>query len=482
MARMKENRFYLAVILLLLLIMALRTPLDTDMWWHLKAGEQTWSNKHVYAQDTFSFTRQGADWINHSWLSQVLMYILFRGGGYAALSIWVALSAVLSMALVYLQMDGHSLLRGAVLILGGAVASVVWSPRPQIMSLVMFGLISYLLYLFKWKKKNYLVWMLPIFLIWANLHAGYVLGIILIGSLIGGELINKLILGSPGSSLDWPELRCLALVVAGCMVMVLVNPFGIGMWKIPFNTVGVQVLQDLISEWASPDFHQLFQQPLLWMLFLVITVLGTSTKKIDGADLLSLLVFSWLAFTARRNFGPFAMVSAPLVTRYLDMDLEKWKGKLAHDEKEISIGARNWINSAVIILLMATAGWKAFDVNETTFIQSAEEGIFPVEAVEYLQNEQLPGNIFNEYNWGGYLIWNLPEYPVFVDGRTDLYGDVVLADYLFVMSGQIGWKDILDQYGVTILLLRPDSSLKSSALFQGWTIKYQDRTALILVR
>ncbi len=87
----KEKRFYFYVIILLLLIMALRTPLDTDMWWHLRAGEETLSNRQVYSVDTFSFTRQGQDWLNHSWLSQVLMFLLFQTGGYLALSLWVAI-------------------------------------------------------------------------------------------------------------------------------------------------------------------------------------------------------------------------------------------------------------------------------------------------------------------------------------------------------------------------------------------------------
>lgn len=484
----RENRFYFYVIILLLLIMALRTPLDTDMWWHLRAGEETWLNRQVYSVDTFSFTRSGQIWLNHSWLSQVMMFVLFQTGGYLALSVWVAVTAATSMALVYFQMEGHSLLRGAILILAGAAASVVWSPRPQIMSLVLFGLVSYLLYLYKWKKKNHLIWLVPIFLIWGNLHGGYVLGVILLGVMIGGELLNKIIPGKTEFHMDWPEIRKLVFWASSGMVAVLINPFGIGMWKIPFNTVGVKALQDLISEWASPDFHQLFQQPMLWMLFLIFIAIGISKKTIDGTDLLSLIVFSWFAFTARRNFGPFAMVSAPVISRHLHDIFENWKSegknknKLSATAGNISDNTRNWINLAIIVLLVVAASWKAVDVNKTSFVREKESEIFPSQAVDILLNENNPGKIFNEYNWGGYLIWHLRDFQVFVDGRTDLYGDEILDDYLAVVKVQKGWNQILDINKIDILLIKSGSNLEIFAKNKGWHTIYKDSIAVVLGR
>ena len=94
MTVIKEARLYPLIALLLIMIMALRAPIDTDMWWHLRAGEESWTNKQVYSVDTFSYTRQGEDWINHSWLSQVIMYLIFKNGEYAGLSFWVAACAV----------------------------------------------------------------------------------------------------------------------------------------------------------------------------------------------------------------------------------------------------------------------------------------------------------------------------------------------------------------------------------------------------
>lgn len=488
----KENRFYFFVIFILLLIMALRTPLDTDMWWHLRAGEETWTNRQIYSIDTFSYTRQGQEWLNHSWLSQVLMFLLFRSGGYLALSIWVAVSAVLSMSLIYFQMDGHSLLRGAILILAGAVAGVVWSPRPQLMSLVMFGLTSYILYLYKWEKRNLLVYLIPVFIIWGNLHGGYVLGIILLGSTIFGELLNKIFPGKKSYPPDWGEIRNLVLWSFACLLAVLINPFGIGMWKIPFNTVGITALQDLISEWASPDFHQLFQQPMLWMLFLVIFALGKSKKSIDGTDLVSLIVFSWLAFTARRNFGPFSMISAPIISRHLSSILDNWKASntendnnwhkfLSSPEGKIPQNTKNWINMTILGLLLITAGWKAITVTQESFVLEKEKDIFPTQAVEILQKDLAPGRIFNEYNWGGYLIWHLRDYQIFVDGRTDLYGDEIIWEWSDVLNAKPGWEEKLETRGVDYLLIRSDWPLLLVAN-DNWDEIFSNDTVILLMQ
>ncbi|MCK5341891.1 MAG: hypothetical protein KAR20_00725, partial [Candidatus Heimdallarchaeota archaeon] len=357
--------------------------------------------------------------------------------------------------------------------------SVVWSPRPQIMSLVLFGLVSYLLYLYKWKKKDHLAWLVPIFLLWGNLHGGYVLGVILLGVMICGELLNKILPGKTEFHLDWPDIKKLVFWTIASMLAVLINPFGIGMWKIPFNTVEVKALQNLISEWASPDFHQLFQQPMLWILFLIFFAIGKSKKSIDGTDLLSVIVFSWFAFTARRNFGPFAMVSAPVISRHLHAITENWK--LEGKEKKtnsstagnISGVARNWINLVIILLLVFAAGWKALDVNKISFVLEREDEIFPSQAVEILRNDNDPGKIFNEYNWGGYLIWHLRDYQVFVDGRTDLYGDEIISEWSEILNASPGWENKLEKWDVDYLLVRSDWPVLL-VLDNEWEIIYSD--------
>jgi hypothetical protein len=109
--------------------------------------------------------------------------------------------------------------------------------------------------------------------------------------------------------------------------------------------------------------------------------------------------------------------------------------------------------------------------------------LFPIKAVEWIKVNQPHGNMFNSYNWGGYLDWHLPEYPVFVDGRTDLYDDQVLNEYLEVTHGNQGWNQILDKYGVNFVFIESESLLsKILSTSKSWELVYQDNLAVVYMR
>lgn len=493
----KEEKLYLIIVLLLILIMAVRTPLETDMWWHLRAGEETLRTGEVYSVDTFSFTREGTDWINHSWLSQVVMFLTFQSGSYYGISVWVGVCAVLSMLFIYLQMKGHPLLRSAVLLFAAVVSSVVWSPRPQIHTLVLFSLMSYLIFKYRSTKQiGYLAWSIPIFILWGNLHGGYVLGIILIGSVIVGEILNKVLFMEFTDNLSWRHIGILSIFMVVSFLVVLVNPFGLDMWMIPFNTVGVETLQNLINEWASPDFHQAFQQPMLWMMLGVFSLIGLSKKSIDGAELLPLIAFSWAALAARRNFGPFAIVAAPIFSKYLTNLIDIWLNiakekikwikkfleKSNQSNEELKPCFKNLINLVLISLLLVGVSWKIIDVNDKEFVQQAERKFFPVAAVDWLETSEIKGNMFNDYNWGGYLIWHLRDTPVFVDGRTDLFGDEILNDYVNVISGQFELGDFIEKYDIDFLLVRPGLIPVDIVENNDLEIDFEDDVSVIIKR
>ncbi len=492
-----EEKLYPLIVLILIWIMAVRITLDSDMWWHLRAGQETWANQAVYRVDTFSFTRAGTPWVNHSWLSQVLMYGILRIGSFPGLSIWVAVCAVLSMGLVYLQMEGHPLLRGAVLLLAGTVSSVVWSPRPQIMSLVLLALVSWLIHSYRKKRRRlYLLLLVPIFALWGNLHAGYVLGLIYLGAVLVGEIFDRVLIRTGEESFSKNELLWVTGAALFSGLAVLINPFGLEIWKIPFNTVSVEALQNLINEWASPDFHQAFQQPLLWMLLGIMAVFGLSEKKVTGRELIPVLIFAWAALTARRNFGPFAIVAAPTLANHLSHALEEWVARARQDwagfeifynkakssNSEFNPFARNIINAVMVLLLLTAAVLKTIEINRVDLFKEKEAEIFPAEAVSWLKGIDQPVRLFNDYNWGGYLIYKLPNVAVFVDGRTDLYGDAILNDYLTIAAGKEGWQGLVNEYDLELMLLPKNSSLPVLAASSGWRELYRDDVAVVLAK
>jgi hypothetical protein len=200
------SRLVIVVTFLLIFSMAARTPLDTDMWWHLRAGEEMVRSGRLLEVDIFSFTRGGLPWTNPYWLAQVGMALSFRWLGFLGLGLGVALFATLSMALVFWQCEGPVFLKAAALLLGSVVASVVWSARPQLLSLVWTAMVGLVLYRYKWRGEDRL-WALPlIFILWANTHGGYPLGLILIGSMMAGETLNHLLGIRSGPVLAWRQI------------------------------------------------------------------------------------------------------------------------------------------------------------------------------------------------------------------------------------------------------------------------------------
>ena len=143
--------------------------------------------------------------------------------------------------------------------------------------------------------------------------------------MVAGEMINRALFIDSAEILDWGRIGKLVLwgVIAG--LVVVINPNGIAMWLIPFKTVDVSVLQASLTEWASPDFHQLVEQPFLWLLFATLGIASLSKRRMDGTDLVTTLGFAYLAFLFRRNFGTFAMVAAPVLSRHLYILLQDWQ-------------------------------------------------------------------------------------------------------------------------------------------------------------
>lgn len=490
----KPDLFILVFLLVLIFLLAARTPLDSDLFWHLAAGKQTWLSGRPMLADVFTFTRLGSPWINHSWLSQLILYGLDQLGGTLALGAFVAALATISMGLVFLQMRGPAIFRAFIVILATTVAAVVWSPRPQAVSLVAFAFLAWVLYRYKWRRIDQL-WLLPvIFFLWSNLHGGWSLGFMLIGIALAGEVLNHALGNQSAEVLDWRQIKRLLAWGLAAVPVLVINPNGLEILKIPFQTVGVQALQQSIQEWASPDFHELFQQPYLWLLLALLAAFALCGRKVDLVDLLCVLWFGALGLIARRNFGPFALVAAPVLSRYLWVAFCLWHNPGSAEPGAWGPGpdqplpARrrpHWqrvINLSLVALFGLAALLKLWVVANPAFVDANSAQTNPVGAVQYLQSQQARGHIFNEYNWGGYLIWSNPLMPVFVDGRTDLFGDEIIGEWMQILQARGDWSARLDTWKVDWVLIEPNRPLASSLQAQHWKIAYQDDHSILFHR
>lgn len=483
------RRLATAILFIAVFAMAVRAPADTDTWWHLKAGQTTLENGRILQTDLFSHTRYGSRWINHSWLSQVVLYSLFDHFSYAGLGLWMGAVVMAAFVFVYLQMEGDVFTRAFLVILAAATSAVVWSARPQLFSLLLTAVVAYLLYLFKWRGLNRLWLLPPLFILWANLHAGYALGFMLLAAFIAGEVLNHfLALVSPGDDpvVEWKGISLVILVSLLSALLLVLNPNTTRMWTYYLETVRIGALQDFIQEWQSPNFHHLYTHPFIWTLLATLAAMGLSGRRVDGTDLAMVGGFTYAALMAGRNFGPFALVAAPVLSRHVTAFLRQGdKGTRGVAPRlPRSSARRGAVNWGLLALIVVLAGAKVYLPLRPAFNEQAQRESLPVGAVEWIQTHRPEGEMFNEYNWGGYLIWCLwPDYRVFVDGRTDLYGDEFLRQYLSVRSGRPGFEETLAAYDVNLVLTYPDDALSAQlACAGGWEEVYRDEVAAIWVR
>lgn len=483
------------VTLLLVFIIAIRVPLDSDMWWHLKAGEYFCERGSPLLQDIFSYPMQGEMWINHSWLGEVVLYWFYRNAGFWGLGFVVALTATATMAILYRTIRGGAIFKAWFVILSAIISSFIWSPRPQIFSQLMFTILLGLVLKYRDQSdRRASVWVFILFVLWSNLHGGYSLGILLLIFLFAGESFQTFLLTSNRNREDLHRLKKLVTWIVLAGIGVLINPNGINTLIIPFKTVGVQVLQTLIDEWASPDFHQLAMQPFVLLLFAVILSFSLTKKRVSGFELAGFLGFTYLALVAKRNFAPFAVFSTLVVANHLPEILTEigsnlkqiWVDRFGHKitrQSTLSAGFRRTVNLWIVGLLGMIAILKWFYVTHPTVVAAYEAQFYPQRAVVFLKDAGVPaGNVLNSYGWGGYLIWNLPETAVFVDGRTDLFGDEILTEWLRIVNADDGWEELVEKWDLGWFLIEPQHPVAERLIENGWKEYYRDEVSVVIVR
>jgi hypothetical protein len=477
------------ITMLAIFAMAARISVDSDTWWHLRAGQWIVENRSILQIDRFSYTRLGAPWQYPGWLVEVPMYLIYRAFGPGGLNVWTALMVVASFASLWQALSGGPFLRAFALILGATASAVYWAARPYLVTFLFSALFLWILEDVRWRTSQRSIrrlYALPVvMLLWANSHGGFAVGFLLWGVYFTGLLFRYgLSFLSDNKPPDRKELGRMLLVGILLGVAVCVNPAGPGLLAYPFKTVNMGALKDFIQEWQSPDFHALSVQPFLWLLLATIAAVGASKKRLALTDFLLFAGFTYLSLLARRNIALFSLVAPIILTRHAQAVLCALP-QLRRTNFDSSFPSRlqRIMNVAILGILWLGVLAKLsliypLSVNAGYFQES-----FPVDAVTYLRQEQPAGRLFNSYNWGGYLIYFLPEYPVFIDGRTDLYDGAVMQQWVQVMRGQEGWQAILDRYDARTILVETDAPLLETLEHSPqWRLAYRDALAVIYQR
>ncbi|MFT5193710.1 MAG: MFS family permease, partial [Candidatus Promineifilaceae bacterium] len=458
------RKLFIFIFLSALFGFSLRVAHDPDLFWHLKTGEYILENGIPHQDPSFSFTATDREWVTHEWLTQVLMTTIYKFlGGLNGLSIIFALLIALAFGLLFWASDGQPYLAGFSTFWGITASLPFLNARPQMFNL-LFGawivLVAEQVRRGKWPTR--LVWTFPLlFVLWVNMHGGFLLGFVILGVYVVGEGLQLFFSGEREEGLNWQQIQTFAFSGVVGFIASIINPNTYRMWLYAFETLTSDAMRDTILEWQSPNFHMWVFWFFGFMLMATFFVMIYSKRLVLWTDVLFIAGTTFASLQSVRNIPLFALVAIPILSRHLlglfmNTPWYPLFSGLAPDP--IPNRMMNRISWFAIVLVLI--GMIAFSMEELGKTKETIGRKFPIAAVDWLESEGLSqARIFNEYEWGGYLIWR--NVPTFIDGRADLFGDELIYFYMQTYTRQSSWREPLDKFDVEYLLIKSNGGLRT---------------------
>jgi hypothetical protein len=432
---------------------ATRPAGDPDVYWHLATARETLAHG-IVRSDLFSWTIRGAPVSTDQWLGQLLLYGAYLVDGWAGL---VLLRGVAVAALVALVFANAAIAARGAWIIAPLVATLpaifvsrfVWSERPELLGFVCFAALLLLLRLGRGGSDRALALVVPLLLIWANLHGSFALGVALV-----------VLASLEGAWREPARRRTYAIIALASVAATLLTPAGLGAWTAP----GYHFLSPPreIQEWAVPDI-QTGIGALFGVTVVLVVAIALITRSLSAREAVILLPVALLASTAVRHTPLFAIAAAPYLAAFGPSALGALRLRaLTRPSERVESTARAFrIFSLAAAMLFGIAA---------IVIAPAEpdDSVFPVAALPVIPAG--PG-LFNHYDWGGWLIWHAPTTPVFIDGRYTPYRCCgALDDYRTVIAADPGWSEVVARRGVRSILVRPGDPIAIRGIESGWTV------------
>jgi len=482
------NVVFVSIFLVLLLGLGSGNGLlyDGDTGYHIRAGEEILKNWQVPDHDIFSAHLPPMKWTAHEWLSEVILATLFKISGLTGIVVFFAVLLAATHWLLYFILTKRSTNLALVTIitfLATATSSSHWLARPHAFSLLFTVAWYYLLDRFQYDNRATLRYLPILMIFWVNLHGGYFFGIVLVFLYLGGNFLSSLF-SPPRDSKVYREkikslLFCLTFTVMACGI----NPLGFKILAFPVQMVSNRFLMDRVIEFLSPNFHEAL--PFEYMLLVTIGALALSRAPLNFIECGLLLMVSHMALYSARYMSLFAVIVAPILlkcgesvlansTVVVGRFLQTRNRNLMEIDKNVN--GYIWpIGTILLVVGLGLAGRLHFTFDEKRF---------PVAAVRFLDREPVKGNMFNNDEFGDYIIFSAwPRYKVFMDGRSDMYGEKLGAAYLQVANVQPGWKEVLTHYKIGWVIFDTNSPLTTALNGDpDWFPIYTDEVATIFVK
>lgn len=493
-----------AGLLVLLLVIASISPIQSrDVFWHLKTGEYVLETRSIPDMDPFSFTMQGKPWRAHEWLSDLAFHLIVEScAGISGLLVLKCLCISLTFLMVYFmgcEVASSPMAAFLLVILAGLVCLPSFLVRPQLFTYVLFAFTYYSLRSFP--RRRWLYGYPLLAFIWSHLHGAFIFGHALFGLFIADSLFSYLRArwssdGGPHGEderIAWGRLWRLTAIGVCSVLTPLAGPGFIKVYTYPLEYLGQTLHKTYIYEWFPPDFNE--ELPTELFLFLLAGMLvGLPRNRFVHAALL-LIPFTHLALTSARHIPLWVIVAVPLMLECRFLKRAEGQGEAGTPRAGLlesmngfcqRMSALNRQGSMFLPLVVSVVIAGLLLLNPP-FPDNprGEEWIppakFPVAAVTFLQTRTGSPRLFNDYDWGGYIMWRT-DWPVYIDGRADLYIPEHFLEYFATISPRDDrYRRVLEAWKIDTILVNSNAVLAHIARdCLGWRELYRDDIAVVL--
>ncbi len=451
-----------------------------DVWWHLRTGIWILQSHSLPHAGLFSQTAE-RPWVDASWGFDLLTAVGYRILGLRI----VPVSAMLfrsGLAVITFVLAGGlrgKFWRAALLSLVAQYVLGIVPLGSACFSILFFGI--ELLLLLESRRKGTLLpvrWLPLIFLVWANCDDQFVYGILLVALFLATVLLQNLRSGHSAAEPGWSAFsaRNAAALAAVCGLATAITPYFVRPYSVFFQSLTTPAGAYL------PDLHAMgFRRPQDYLLMLLtmaaFLALGLRRSR-DSFKIVLLIACAILAFHAQRNTWLAALAATAVIGEaFCESPAEQQESQLRRGRS-----TQGMVAAGLLAAILIVATFVLIPRSPQLLMAKVAE-TFPVAACNYIRNQQLPQPLFNAYEWGGFLAWFLPDYPVTIDSRPGLYDDDFVVQYFKTMNAEVPYASFsaMNQAG-TLLLPRHSVMGEALSTLPSFRVAYSDDVAIVLIR
>ncbi len=487
-----------AFLLLIILNFTLQPLTEPDFGWHLRTGlDLLWQGGTLPALDPYSHTMPDWPWVEHAWLTDLIVGAFYQMFG--ALGVILFFGAVTAGAWLVASLSAPCNRTARLL----ACALSLWVALPYLgartQMVTLLGLAVVLVILQRsLNEGTRLLWLLPpLFLLWANLHGGFTAGLFLLGLVVACSAVVKgILLWAPGlvcrldeAPLVWPAIVRLLTAAGIAALATLVNPYGWRLYGEIIDSLSNQFMLDNLQEWQPLSLSTVAGRSYALYLAGLGLAVAAWYRRIEPVRWAVWMVFLFLSLRHMRNIPFFLLVSLPLCAELLAEGFGTCASWLSSD----FVRARRWVLAGMLAggLFMVWLGPDHLQRVVQSGLEPAEyfKGTsYPIEAVQWVREhrDRLGQRLYNDYAYGGFLLWWLPEEKIFIDGRMPAWrsGDrLIFQDYVALSLTDPPRLSVLTAYSVDWAIVRKKSLLDEALAGEPtWLREYQDGKVSIYVQ